>query len=37
VPFVILTVAGIWLTVLLFRNLSEPAPLHVATLRSAHP
>jgi hypothetical protein len=37
VPFVILTVAGIWLTVLLFRNLSEPVPLQVATVQPAHP
>jgi hypothetical protein len=37
VPFVILTVIGIWLTTILFRNLSEPAPLRVATLHSAHP
>jgi hypothetical protein len=37
VPFVILTAVGIWLTVVLFRNLSEPAPLQVATLRSAQP
>jgi hypothetical protein len=36
-PFVILTVIGIWLTVILFRNFSEPAPLQVARLRSAHP
>jgi hypothetical protein len=35
-PFVILTVAGIWLTVILFRNFAEPAPLRVATLQSAH-
>lgn len=37
VPFVILTAVGIWLTVVLFRNFSEPARLQVATLQSAHP
>jgi hypothetical protein len=36
VPFVILTVIGIWLTAILFRNFSEPALLRVATLHSAH-
>jgi hypothetical protein len=36
-PFAILTMAGIWLTVLLFRNLSEPARPQVVTLQSAHP
>jgi hypothetical protein len=36
-PFVILTVAGIWLTVLLLRNLTEPGPTRMAMLRSAHP
>jgi hypothetical protein len=36
-PFAILTAAGIWLTVLLFHNLSEPAPLHMAALQPAHP
>jgi hypothetical protein len=36
-PFAILTAAGIWLTVLLFRNFSEPAPLRAAMLQPAHP
>jgi hypothetical protein len=36
-PFAILTAGGIWLTVVLFRNYSEPAPLPVSTLRSVHP
>jgi hypothetical protein len=36
-PFIILTAAGIWLTVALFRDFSEPALLQVATLQSAHP
>jgi hypothetical protein len=35
-PFVILTAVGIWLTVVVFRNFSEPARLQVATLQSAH-
>jgi hypothetical protein len=36
VPFVVLTIAGIWLTVILFRNFSEPARLQVARFQSAH-
>jgi hypothetical protein len=36
-PFVILTVIGIGLTVVLFRSFSEPAPLRTAALQSAHP
>jgi len=35
-PFVILTVVGIWLTIALFRTFSEPALLQVARLQSAH-
>jgi hypothetical protein len=35
-PFVILTAIAIWLTVVLFRNFSEPAPLQSAPLQSAH-
>jgi hypothetical protein len=35
-PFVVLTAVGTWLTVVLFRNFSEPARLQVATLHSAH-
>jgi len=37
VPFAMLTAVGIWLTIALFQNFSEPAPLRVATLHSAHP
>jgi hypothetical protein len=36
VPFGILTLFDIWLTVVLFRNFSEPATWRSATLRAAH-